>query len=227
MSDDRLRACAAVHGALGEPHRLAVVDALDLGDRTPGELATALDLPLNHLAFHLSALEAAGLVERRRSAGDGRRRYVRLRHAVLEDAGIALGAPDPPAAERVLFVCSRNAARSQLAAALWRGRTGRTAQSAGRAPAARVHPLAVAIAGSRGVDLSTARPQGLEAVAESVDLVVTVCDRALEAGDPFDDVPHLHWSVDDPIADGRPAAFAKAYDDVAERIEHLAERVAV
>jgi hypothetical protein len=55
---------------------------------------------------------------------------------------------------------------------------------------------------------------------------VTVCDRALEGGMPFGAVPRLHWSTDDPIADGRPAAFARAYDDLAERIELLAEEVA-
>jgi ArsR family transcriptional regulator, arsenate/arsenite/antimonite-responsive transcriptional repressor / arsenate reductase (thioredoxin) len=217
---------AALHRALGEPHRLAIVDALRLSDRTPGELARELGLPMNLLAFHLGALEEAGLVERRRSSGDGRRRYVRLRHELLEHLTPFNADAPPPYAERVLFVCTHNAARSQLAAALWRGRTGRPAQSAGSHPARAVHPLAVAIAASRGVDLSMERPKGLRDVEGQPDLVVTVCDRALEGGVPFADVPHLHWSVDDPIADGRPAAFAKAYDDVAERIEVLAEQVA-
>jgi ArsR family transcriptional regulator, arsenate/arsenite/antimonite-responsive transcriptional repressor / arsenate reductase (thioredoxin) len=218
---------AAVHHALADAHRLAMVDALALTDRTPGELAEALGLPLSLLAFHSRVLEEAGLVERRRSAGDGRRRYLRLRPEPLEELiGSLQRMPDPPAAERVLFVCTQNAARSQIAAALWLGRTGRRATSAGQAPARAVHPLAIAVAGSRGVDLTHAIPQGLDAVVEPPDLVVTVCDRALEGGLPFPDVPHLHWSVDDPIADGRPAAFARAYDDIADRIERLAEQVA-
>lgn len=223
-----LAARAAVHHALADPHRLTLVDALALGDRTPGELAAVAGLSMNLLAFHLSVLEGAGLVARRRSAGDRRRRYVRLRHDALEGVLQALvGTGDAPSADRVLFVCSQNAARSQLAAALWRGRTGRVAQSAGATPARSVHPLAVAVAGSRGVDLTGTVPKGFEAVTEPPDLVVTVCDRALEGGVPFPEAPHLHWSIADPVTDGRPAAFAKAYDDVAERIEILAERMAV
>jgi ArsR family transcriptional regulator, arsenate/arsenite/antimonite-responsive transcriptional repressor / arsenate reductase (thioredoxin) len=219
---------ALLHRALSEHHRLAIVDAVQLTDRTPGELAELVGLPMNLLAFHLSVLEEAGIVERRRSGGDGRRRYVRTRHEALDDlvSGLTPTAREGPAAERVLFICTHNAARSQLAVVLWQGRTGRIAQSAGRAPARAVHPLAVAVAGARGVDLSTAVPRGIDAVTAAPDLVVTVCDRALEGGVPFPDVPHLHWSIDDPVADGRPAAFAKAYDDVAERIETLAEQVA-
>jgi ArsR family transcriptional regulator, arsenate/arsenite/antimonite-responsive transcriptional repressor / arsenate reductase (thioredoxin) len=217
---------ALVHRALAEPHRLAMVDGLALCDRTPGELAAEVGLPLNLVAFHLSVLEDAGLVERRKSAGDGRRRYVRLRHDALESAIAGLRPSGPPPAESVLFVCSHNAARSQIAAALWRGRTGRVAWSAGHAPARAVHPLAVAVAASRGVDLSAATPRGLDAITDRPDLVVTVCDRALERGTPFPAAPRLHWSIADPVTDGRPAAFARAYDAVAERIELLAELVA-
>jgi ArsR family transcriptional regulator, arsenate/arsenite/antimonite-responsive transcriptional repressor / arsenate reductase (thioredoxin) len=217
---------AAVHRALGEPHRLAIADALQLSDRTPGELAEATGLGMNLLAFHLAALEEAGVIARRRSAGDGRRRYVALRHAALDHAGVRLPARTEIAAERVLFVCTHNAARSQLAAALWQGRTGRVAQSAGSAPARAVHPLAVAIAGSRGVDLSTCVPRGLDTVEAEPDLLVTVCDRALEAGMPFAGAPRLHWSIADPIAEATPAAFARTYDELADRIEHLAERIA-
>lgn len=217
---------ARLHQALAEPHRLALVGALSLGDRTPGDLASALGLPLNLLAFHLSVLEEAGLVERRRSSGDGRRRYVRLRADALEGVHDLRWGQTALTAERVLFVCTHNAARSQIAAALWRGRTGRPAQSAGSAPARSIHPLAVAVAGSRGVDLSGEVPHGFDEVAVMPDLVVTVCDRASEGGVPFTAVPQLHWSIGDPIADGRPAAFARAYNDVAERIELLAQRVA-
>lgn len=214
---------ARVHHALSDPHRLAIVDHLALSDRTPKELATHAALPMNLLAFHLKVLEGADLIRRSRSSGDGRRRYVTLCAERLETL---LGAAPAPSAERVLFVCTHNAARSQLAAALWRGRTGRPAQSAGSTPASRVHPLAIAVAGSRGVDLTGAVPQGFDAVTDPPDLVVTVCDRALERGIPFPGVERLHWSIEDPIADGRPAAFAKAYDDVGDRIERLAERVA-
>ena len=74
-----LTARAAVHAALADRHRLAIVDALALGDRTPGELGELIGVPSNLLAHHLRILEAAGVTERRASTGDARRRYVVLR----------------------------------------------------------------------------------------------------------------------------------------------------
>jgi ArsR family transcriptional regulator, arsenate/arsenite/antimonite-responsive transcriptional repressor / arsenate reductase (thioredoxin) len=211
---------AAVHRALGDERRLAIVDALRLSDRTPGELAALAGIGSNLLAFHLDVLEEVGLIERTPSEGDARRRYVRLRLAVVSE----LGPPPALVAEQVLFVCTHNAARSQLAAALWERTTGRPAGSAGQRPAAAVHPLAVATAGRHGIDLSAARPHGYDAIASTPDLVVSVCDRAREAGLPFD-VPTLHWSVPDPI-DGGPQEFEAAYGQLATRIELLAASLA-
>src|SRR6478609_9967241 len=70
---------AAVHAALGEPVRLAIVDRLALGDASPGELAEAVGLGSNLLAHHLKVLEDAGVIRRVRSEGDRRRSYVQLR----------------------------------------------------------------------------------------------------------------------------------------------------
>ena len=75
---------AALHAALGEPVRLAIVEDL-AADRSPTDLATRHGLPGNLLAHHLDVLELAGLIERHVSAGDRRRRYIRLRHAALRD----------------------------------------------------------------------------------------------------------------------------------------------
>lgn len=207
---------AAVHHALGDERRLAIVDALRLSDHTPGELAALTGIGSNLVAFHLDVLEDAGLIERTRSEGDARRRYVRLRLAAVAELG-----PSPViSAEQVLFVCTHNAARSQLAAALWERATGRPAGSAGQRPATAVHPLAVATAGRHGIDLTAARPHGYDAVDGTPDLVVSVCDRAREAGVPFE-VPALHWSVPDPI-EGGPQDFEHAYRQLAMRIELLA-----
>ena len=126
---------------------------------------------------------------------------------------------------RVLFVCSHNSARSQFAAALWADRTGREAESAGREPAARVHPLAIDAARPFGLDLSEAIPKGYEAVSRPPDLVVSVCDQAREAGFPFA-VPIVHWSIPDPVASGNPDAFRVAFADIAERVDRLAPATA-
>ncbi len=206
---------ADVHGALADPVRLAVVDALRLTDRSPSELGQQLGLRSNLLAHHLDVLEDAGVVRRRVSQGDRRRRYVTL---VVDDplAGPAL--PLPP--DRVLFVCTRNAARSQLAAALWTQVTGREGASAGAAPADRVDPEAVAVAADHDLVLDGAKPRGYDAVSGPVDLVVSVCDRAREAGVPID-APHLHWSVTDP-AGGGPDGYVAAFDHIRRRVERLA-----
>lgn len=205
-----------MHRALGDVHRLAIVDALRLSDHTPSELAVHTGLGSNLVAFHLDVLEQAGLIDRIPSQGDGRRRYVRLHPDVLT---ALLPAPTLTVRD-VLFVCTQNSARSQLAAALWQQRTGQPARSAGAEPATAVHPFAVAVAQTHGIDLSAARPQGYDEVGPTPDLIVSVCDRAHEAGLPFD-VQTVHWSVPDP-AEGDHRHFESAFDELAARVEVLA-----
>jgi ArsR family transcriptional regulator, arsenate/arsenite/antimonite-responsive transcriptional repressor / arsenate reductase (thioredoxin) len=207
---------AVRHAALGEPHRLAIVDALYVSDRSPSELRALTGLASNLLAFHLDVLEDAGLIARRRSEGDGRRRYVTLQTDALRGLSPASSPPSGP----VVFVCTRNAARSQLAAALWRRRTGGEAASAGTEPADRADPLAVAVAAEHGLDPAGWCPAGYDEVALVPALVVSVCDRAREAGLPWS-APALHWSVPDP-AGGRRAAYETAYRDLDTRVARLA-----
>ena len=215
--DGRTRHRAAVHAALGEPVRLAIVEQLAVSDRAPSVLATQFDLTGNLLAHHLAVLERVGLIERRVSAGDRRRRYVRLRRHAL--AQLAVGTSRRRGG-RALFVCTENSARSPMAAALWRERTGADAASAGTHPAQRVHPGAVAAAGLAGLDLRTARPRALEVGDLEVDVIVTVCDRAHEElGAPTD---WLHWSVPDPVEAGTRRAFDAALAELDERITTFA-----
>jgi protein-tyrosine-phosphatase len=197
---DSVATRAGVHAALGEPVRLAIVEDLAVSDRSPKELAAQFSVPSNLLAHHLDVLEAVGLIERFVSAGDRRRRYVRLVPAPLARLGVATARP----AGQVMFVCTRNSARSQLAAALWTSRTGDVAASAGTHPADRVHPGAVAAASRVGLDLSGATPRTLDP-NDRPGLVVTVCDQAHEELDL--EPGWWHWSLPDPAADGRSAAF--------------------
>lgn len=207
---------AGLHRALGDPARVTIVDALAVSDRTPGELRALAGMDWNLLGFHLHTLEEAGLIERHASEGDRRRRYVRLRPGVLD----ALAPPAvAPLVHRPLFVCTRNSARSQFAAALWRKTTGGRAASAGSSPADLVHPLAVEVAADYGLDLSRARPRGYEQVRFDPDAVVSVCDRASEGGIPFDR-PWIHWSVPDP-ASGDRSRFEAAFSDIAGRVARL------
>ncbi|RZS32238.1 ArsR family transcriptional regulator [Herbihabitans rhizosphaerae] len=210
---------ARVHAALGEPARLAIVDRLVLGDAAPGEVGAELGLPSNLLAHHLKTLERAGVVERLRSEGDRRRTYLRLVPAVLSDL-VPVGQRSAP---RVVFVCTRNSARSQLAAALWRRRSDVPVASAGTEPADRVHPLAVATAKAHRLPLARARTSRVEDVLRADDLVVAVCDNAHEDLDAA--VERLHWSIPDPAMAGTRLAFDKAFRELVDRVDRLAPAV--
>ena len=208
---------AAVHAALGDPHRLGIIDELAVADLTVSELAVTSGLPTNLLAHHLDVLESTGLISRRVSEGDRRRRYVSLETATLGVVAV----PQLRRPHDVLFVCTHNSARSQFAAALWSDRTGGLASSAGTDPVPQVHPIAVRAAAEKGIDLSRSVPVGYAAVATDPDLIVSVCDRAREGALPSAPA-HLHWSVPDPVADGRLGAFRRAFNDIERRVDRLA-----
>lgn len=214
--DEELARRAEVHAALGEPVRLGIVEDLAASDRSPGELAERHGLSSSLLAHHLDALERVGLIERRPSSGDARRRYVTLDPRRLD----ALVVPPTVRGDRVLFVCTHNSARSQLAAAVWERRTGTPATSAGTHPAERVHPGAVAVALGAGLDLSDARPRVLDPThLHDSTVVVTVCDQAHEELDPDD--TWLHWSIPDPVPLGTDAAFEDALRVIEGRVATL------
>jgi ArsR family transcriptional regulator, arsenate/arsenite/antimonite-responsive transcriptional repressor / arsenate reductase (thioredoxin) len=216
---ESVEARARVHAALGEPGRLAIVDALALGDASPGEIGVRLRMTTNLVAHHLNVLADAGVIERSRSEADRRRTYVRL----LPGALTALAPPGMTTPRRVVFVCTRNSARSQLAAALWGRASSVPAASAGTQPASRVHPRAVRTARRHGLRLDPARTVHVDAVARSGDLVIAVCDHAHET--MATDERRLHWSVADPVPADTDQAFEAAYADIADRISRLTPSV--
>jgi protein-tyrosine-phosphatase len=208
---------ARVHAALGEPARLPIVDALLLGDASPGEIAQALGMPTNLLARHLRVLQDRGLIVRSRSAGDRRRSYLRLVPEVLAGLTPSPVLPVP----RVVFVCTHNSARSQIAAALWGRRSRIPVASAGTEPAGRVHARTVRVARRHGLALGSARPAHVADVVRGDHLVVAVCDSAHEH---LGQLPRrrLHWSVPDPAAADNDEAFEAAHTDLSARIDRLA-----
>lgn len=210
-----LESRARRHAALGDSRRLLIVDALTFGDLAISELARLTELPGSLLAHHLDLLEEVGLVERRVSEGDRRRRYVTLRWKNLP---LSAGAASVDAGS-VAFVCTHNSARSQFAAALWERETGMATTSAGSNPSAAVHPKAVRVASEFGLDLSAATPGGYDRLAAS-DLIVSVCDRAYEGGVPEASC-QAHWSVPDPVLTGTIESFRSAFSEITERVEHL------
>jgi protein-tyrosine-phosphatase/DNA-binding transcriptional ArsR family regulator len=225
MEEIRVReARAATFAALGEPVRLALVDRLVLGDASPGELAAEVGLSSNLLAHHLRVLQQAGVIRRVRSEGDQRRSYVQLR---LENPTVLAAAVSGELRSgtgpirRVLFVCTANSARSQLAAATWNQLSSIPATSAGTHPGPRIHPRATKLARRRGLVLDKRRPTHLEHMLAEGDLLVAVCDNAHEELHPA--IRRLHWSIPDPVPVDTDHAFETAYSDIERRVHNLAD----
>ena len=214
--DSRIERQAAVHAALGEPVRLAIVEQLAVSDRAPSALSAQFGLTGNLLAHHLDVLERVGLITRQVSAGDRRRRYVRLDRHVLGELALTTHARRG----RAVFVCTKNSARSQLAAVLWRTRTGDDATSAGTHPADRVHRARSRRRCRAGLDLGDSPPRALEPADLDASLIVTVCDRAREELEP--PTAWLHWSIPDPVDAGTRRAFDAALAELDHRITSIA-----
>ncbi|GAA1723210.1 helix-turn-helix domain-containing protein [Aeromicrobium alkaliterrae] len=208
---------AAWHAALADVARLQIVDRLTLTDLSPSELQASLGLPSNLVAHHLKVLQEVGIVDRRRSDGDRRRTYL-----TLVDRRAAEGAHADIVTPRVVFVCSANSARSQLAAAHARSSARVEVASAGTAPAAVVAPGAVAVARRHGLTLDD-EPQAIATIRRDDDFIVAVCDQAYEelGGDV-----QLHWSLPDPVSVGTDAAFESAYARIVDRLSGLVPRLA-
>jgi arsenate reductase len=131
---------------------------------------------------------------------------------------------------RVLFVCTHNTARSQIAEALLRrlGGDAFEVESAGSEPSGRVHPLALRVIAEAGGDPARHRSKGLdEALEREWDLVVTVCDDALDACPALPPgTTATHWGMTDPSRAGgteaeRLAAFRSTARALEDRIRSL------
>lgn len=118
---------------------------------------------------------------------------------------------------RVLFLCTGNSARSQIAEALLMKKGGDrfAVASAGTHPAAAVRPEAVAALAALGVDWSGAKPKGIELVRESDwDMVITLCDRSRESCANLPARPvTAHWGIPDPVSVDAKSVRQNAFDD--------------
>ena len=134
--------------------------------------------------------------------------------------------------QRVLFLCTGNSARSQMAEALLGLIAGEhfEAESAGTHPAG-LHALAVKSMDEIGVDVQNYRSKSLgEFVGQSFDYVITVCDRVNESCPVFPGAVTIrHWSFDDPAAaslETRLEVFRQIRDEIANRLcQFLVEEV--
>lgn len=215
--------------------RWNLLSILTAGDRRVQELVQVLDQPANLLSYHLRLMREHNLVTMRRSDADSRDVYYSLNldelrslyiHAgqALHPALIAPADPVTPPAKtgeslRVLFLCTHNSARSQMAEGLLRHSGGGQFEvtSAGSEPAP-IHPDAVKVMQDMGIDISHQRSRHLDDYAgKRFDYVITVCDRVREVCPTFPDATRtIHWSIPDPIESGSDARTRRrAFQDTA------------
>jgi protein-tyrosine-phosphatase/DNA-binding transcriptional ArsR family regulator len=227
---------------VADPVRWEILVQLGRSDRRVGELVALVGKAQNLVSYHLGALRSAGLVVARRSAADGRDTYYRLEPRrfgeLLGATGAALHpalgpAPLAPLAPRgrrggrhkarVLFLCTGNSARSQIAAALLERRAGDAVEvrSAGSHPKA-LHPGAVRVLADRGIDIAGRPTTHLDRFARSrFDRVITLCDKVREVCPDLPGQPvTAHWSMADPAeADGDEAESRDTFDRLADEIQ--------
>lgn len=207
---------ASIFAGLADPGRLAIVDRLRVGDASPSEIQLLLAMPSNLVAHHLRVLEKAGIVRRLRSEGDRRRTYLSINTKALE----AMVPSVSQRARRVVFVCTQNSARSQLAAAIWNRDSSVPAASAGTHPADEIHPGALAAARRHDVPMEPRTPRHLDDVLAPDDLVIAVCDNAHE--ELPTSLTRMHWSIPDPARTSQSDAFDRTVDELSQRIGQFA-----
>ena len=229
------------------PVRWRLLRELAESDRRVWELTARLGEPQSLVSYHLGLLRAARLVSARPSSADRRDSYY---SADLTRCGDLLGAvgaalhpalrplPGRPVAPaefsgRVLFLCTGNSARSQMAEGWLQYLTdGRMPTfSAGSQPT-RLHPNAVRVMRAHGVDLAGRRAKHFdEFLDQRFDCVVTVCDRVREVCPEFPGARTIHWSIPDPAQVGADdattyPAFERTAADLAGRIPFLVQLLA-
>jgi protein-tyrosine-phosphatase/DNA-binding transcriptional ArsR family regulator len=225
----------------GHPLRWQLLSDLARSDRTVHELTGLVQQPQNLVSYHLGKLRDGRLVSARRSSADRRDAYytadlTRL-GGLLAATGEALhpglrlvppaasDTPSGPVTARVLFLCTGNSARSQMAEALARTASGGTvdAHSAGSHPKA-LHPNAVrAMRDDHGIDIAGHRTKHLsEFTGQRFDRVISLCDRVREVCPEFPGAQSIHWSIPDPAtghAAGDDEASYPAFQQTAAELE--------
>lgn len=225
---------------LGHDLRWELASRLSWSDLKVGELTAATGLAQNLVSYHLRLLREAGVVRERRSSADARDVYYSLdRRAVttgLQTALTAIISGDrqlAPATSKdararaslssVLFLCTGNSARSQIAEVMLRHLARRSVlvRSAGTHPVG-VHPQVHSVLAARGMPSSNLRSKPVvEFARQAFDYVITLCDVARSEPIELSGRPRTaHWSLPDPVTTrGGGKGVARAFDQTASEIE--------
>jgi ArsR family transcriptional regulator, arsenate/arsenite/antimonite-responsive transcriptional repressor / arsenate reductase (thioredoxin) len=226
-------------GLLADPVRWRLIVELGRSDRRVNELVELLGKPQNLVSYHLAEFRTAGVVSARRSSADGRDMYYRADLTRCRDLlarvglslhqALAIAPPEPPSArsrrsrQRILFLCTGNSARSQIAEAFVMQRSAGTVEacSAGSHPKP-LHVNAVRVMAEHGIDISSNQTKSLSRFTRRrFDRVITLCDKVREVCPEFPGSPiTAHWSIADPAApSGVDQTSYSAFQTVASEID--------
>lgn len=225
--------------------RWQIILALAESDMRVHEITRRLDQPQNLVSYHLQKLKQALLVGENHSQADARAIYYHLNYEYIQSKLLKVEkalAPFPLVSstsgrpnsgpKRVLFICTHNSARSQMAEGMLRewGSGLVNVDSAGSEPKP-LHPLAVQAMLEKNIDIRQQRSKEINLfVQEPFDYVITVCDRARENCPTFPGNPiQIHWSIPDPVLregseEEQLSIFRSVADELAGRIHFLLGR---
>lgn len=234
----------AVIKALANDIRWQLVQLLSHSDRTTHELSQRLNVPDNQVTHHMTTLIQAGLAKQRRSSVNELEVYYSvdlpvLAHAFrqasenLHPALLSKEQPETAASKlnrplRLLFLCTHNSARSQMAEGLARHfGNGRIEAFSAGTESTFIKPEAIEAMRQRGIDITSQQSEVLtKYLNDDFDYVITVCDSAKETCPYFSGGKHqIHWSFadpsDEPDPQKRQVAFNRTARELATRIQFL------
>jgi protein-tyrosine-phosphatase len=213
--------------------RWQLLQALALTDMHVQELVETVQRPQNLVSYHLHKLLQQEILREHRSHADGREVYYsldmdRIRSSFFsagESLHPALGpemkpstskaVADQPKSLRILFLCTHNSARSQIAEAILRSKTnGKIEVFSAGTEATQIHPFAVRILDEMQIDSNAQYSKSIEKfLGQQFDYIITVCDRAKESCPVFPGDPaRIHWSIPDPAeVEGSEEAQYRAF----------------
>ncbi len=215
--------------------RWNILNLLSQSDMRVQEVSEALRQPQNLVSYHLQKLHDNGLIIVHHSIADGREVYYGINlnqiRAVFQETEEALhpglitekGKHTAVPPLRVLFLCTHNSSRSQMAEGFLKVKSQNHLQvfSGGTDPAT-VNPMAIQVMDTYHIDIRDQKSKSVDQfVDQSFDYIITVCDRARETCPFFPGNPiKIHWSIADPTAvHGTPQDRLHAFQSTAKELD--------